>query len=57
MWTFITTEGVEPTNNSAERPLRRALPVREMMRVLAREEIPVLQTDESFDKNNKEEYA
>ncbi|MBD3887591.1 transposase [Phormidium tenue FACHB-886] len=22
MWTFITTEGIEPTNNAAERALR-----------------------------------
>ena len=25
LWTFVTTEGVEPTNNSAERALRRAV--------------------------------
>lgn len=25
LWTFVTVEGVEPTNNSAERPLRRAV--------------------------------
>ncbi len=25
LWTFVTTEGVEPTNNDAERPLRRAV--------------------------------
>jgi len=25
MWTFVTVEGVEPTNNDAERPLRRAV--------------------------------
>ena len=25
LWTFVTTEGVEPTNNAAERPLRRAV--------------------------------
>lgn len=24
-WTFVSTEGVEPTNNDAERPLRRAV--------------------------------
>lgn len=25
LWTFVTQEGVEPTNNAAERPLRRAV--------------------------------
>ena len=25
LWTFVYTEGVEPTNNDAERPLRRAV--------------------------------
>jgi transposase len=25
LWTFVTVEGVEPTNNDAERPLRRAV--------------------------------
>ena len=25
LWTFVYVEGVEPTNNSAERPLRRAV--------------------------------
>ena len=25
LWTFVTTEGVEPTNNAAERALRRAV--------------------------------
>jgi transposase len=25
LWTFVTVEGVEPTNNSAERPLRRTV--------------------------------
>lgn len=25
LWTFVRTEGVEPTNNAAERPLRRAV--------------------------------
>lgn len=25
LWTFVRVEGVEPTNNSAERPLRRAV--------------------------------
>ena len=25
LWTFVTVEGVEPTNNCAERPLRRAV--------------------------------
>ena len=25
LWTFVTVEGVEPTNNNAERPLRRAV--------------------------------
>ncbi len=25
LWTFVTTEGVEPTNNTAERALRRAI--------------------------------
>jgi transposase len=24
LWTFVRVEGVEPTNNDAERPLRRA---------------------------------
>src|SRR5262245_36938404 len=25
LWTFVREEGVEPTNNNAERPLRRAV--------------------------------
>jgi transposase len=25
LWTFVRVEGVEPTNNNAERPLRRAV--------------------------------
>jgi transposase len=25
LWTFVFVEGVEPTNNNAERPLRRAV--------------------------------
>jgi transposase len=25
LWTFVQVEGVEPTNNAAERPLRRAV--------------------------------
>jgi transposase len=25
LWTFVRTEGIEPTNNNAERPLRRAV--------------------------------
>ncbi len=25
LWTFVRVEGVEPTNNDAERPLRRAV--------------------------------
>lgn len=28
LWTFVTQEGVEPTNNAAERALRRAVPWR-----------------------------
>jgi transposase len=25
LWTFVRVEGIEPTNNNAERPLRRAM--------------------------------
>jgi transposase len=25
LWTFVTQQGVEPTNNAAERPLRRGV--------------------------------
>jgi transposase len=25
LWTFVRVEGIEPTNNNAERPLRRAV--------------------------------